>query len=984
MWLVLGLAISFATSVNAYVLRDYTWPSATTTFNVDMPGADGLWNQAFENAMARWNAATIFEFMTRSDTFESPCDGLPTRTTGGDSENGVAFVSDVCGEAFGENTLAVESSWSQGTRTTQSNIHFNDTYSWNVYDGPYQTGSRTGIVDFRRVAVHELGHALGLNHEDDVPAIMVTSISRGDTIVAPQADDIAGVDALYGTGTSRAPRTPVLTSPSNHARDVSLTPTLSWRRATNADSYDVYFGTSSNPSFARNTTGTSYRPSRLAPNTTYYWSIRAKNSDGTARSPTSRFTTVTPAPQNDHFSMATRVSGRSGRARGSNVGATMESGESGLGDKSVWWRWQAPISGRLTVDTTGSNFDTILGVYTGARISSLRSLAENDDTNGQQSRVMLDVTAGTTYQFRIASYDGGTGTILLNWNLQEPPQITFDYVSDETAKRFHVFPVLVDGGGWQSVLILTNVAQSASFCRLDLHGLSLDRFSEVSGITASGSTATFSLEGNGDYLTWPTRNELALALGYATLDCTASVVGQVLYASVGQSGGITGLATVFSSQAGGVFQFTVLTADASIGIAIANDTNTRTSCDVVLEDTDRVNLGDATISIPPKSNVARFLSEIIQIPPGFSSGSATVSCDQQVSIIGLQFAGAIFTTLPPTVLSTTPVDVETLTPEPPRISGGQLTPGQSAGFRLGPIDSPTLFSGDLSFRLEVPGNASRVIFTLESVDPDVDVDLYVRYEEDNAIEDGSVVTDYSSRGLTGNERIVITPSSDPPLRAGTYFVSLGLFDTGVVAQGTLIATVELGGAALPPTDTGDPWSQPNIERFRGTWRFTYTKNGAAITETFVLNILIEDDDAPGEWAIGGIQDDGEGAVVFYSRDSDSYVLAKGAADDEADDLEGLYSFNLTSPTTVSGCYFEQLSSSSFSSCYPMTGVRTSLSTSALSRATSTLSYTTAAQAELAEIGAAENFGNDMQIEVNPMIIRALEDLRAYFAAHPEH
>ena len=386
--------------------------------------------------------------------------------------------------------------------------------------------------------------------------------------------------------------------------------------------------------------------------------------------------------------------------------------------------------------------------------------------------------------------------------------------SDETAKRFHVFPQLADGGGWQSFLLVTNVAQSSSFCTFESHGLTVDRFSEVSGITASGSTATFSLEGDGGYLALATKNESALATGYATLDCTASVVGQVLYASVGQSGGITGLATVFSSQAGGVFQFTVLTADASLGIAIANDTNTRTSCDVVLEDTDRVNLGDATISILSKSNVARFLSEIIQIPPGFASGSATISCDQQVSVIGLQFAGVVFTTLPPTVLSTTPVSTT----------------------------QPT-----------------------------------------------------------------------------------------------------------PPTATGDPWSRTSIERFRGTWRFTYTKNGAGITDTFVLNIIIEQDDAPGEWGIGGIQADGEGAVLFYSRDLDSYALLKAAEDDEADDVEGLYSFNLTSPTTVSGCYFEQLSSSSFSSCYPMTGVRTSLSTSALSRATSTLPYTTAVQAELSKI-----------------------------------
>ena len=388
--------------------------------------------------------------------------------------------------------------------------------------------------------------------------------------------------------------------------------------------------------------------------------------------------------------------------------------------------------------------------------------------------------------------------------------------SDETAKRFHVFPQLADGGGWQSFLLVTNVAQSSSFCTFESHGLTVDRFSEVSGITASGSTATFSLEGDGGYLAWPTKNESALATGYATLDCTVSVVGQVLYASVGQSGGITGLATVFSSQAGGVFQFTVLTADASLGIAIANDTNTGTSCDVVLEDPDRVNLGDATIFIFSKSNVARFLSQIIQTPPGFAGGSATISCDQQVSIIGIHFAGAIFTTLPPAILPAARVST---TPTPP----------------------------------------------------------------------------------------------------------------------------------TPPTATGDPWSRPKIERFRGTWQFTYTKNGAAITDTFVLNIIIEQDDAPGEWAIGGVQADGEIAALFYSRDLDSYVLGKAAEDDDEDDVEGLYSFNLTSPTTVSGCYFEQLSSTSFSDCYPMTGVRTSLGTSALSRATSTLPYTTAVQAELSKI-----------------------------------
>ena len=132
----------------------------------------------------------------------------------------------------------------------------------------------------------------------------------------------------------------------------------------------------------------------------------------------------------------------------------------------------------------------------------------------------------------------------------------------------------------------------------------------------------------------------------------------------------------------------------------------------------------------------------------------------------------------------------------PEISGGVLPPRQPAPFRLGPVDSPMLFSGDSSFQVEVPENTARVTFTLESVDPDVNVDLYVRYGEDNALQGGSVVSDYSSTGPTGNERIVVTPQSAPPLRAGTWYVSLLLRTTGAVAEVTL--TAEFDATAPPP------------------------------------------------------------------------------------------------------------------------------------------------------------------------------------------
>ena len=53
-----------------------------------------------------------------------------------------------------------------------------------------------------------------------------------------------------------------------------------------------------------------------------------------------------------------------------------------------------------------------------------------------------------------------------------------------------------------------------------------------------------------------------------------------------------------------------------------------------------------------------------------------------------------------------------------------LSPEQPTTFSLGPVDNPTLFRGNYSFRLEVPTGASRVTITLNS---SVNVDLYVRY-----------------------------------------------------------------------------------------------------------------------------------------------------------------------------------------------------------------------------------------------------------------
>lgn len=76
--------------------------------------------------------------------------------------------------------------------------------------------------------------------------------------------------------------------------------------------------------------------------------------------------------------------------------------------KSVWYRYTAPTTTTLVANTYGSTYDTILAAYSGS-CSALTPVVCNDDSVGSQSRVSLQVTAGTTYYFQVTAYrnDGG-------------------------------------------------------------------------------------------------------------------------------------------------------------------------------------------------------------------------------------------------------------------------------------------------------------------------------------------------------------------------------------------------------------------------------------------------------------------------------------------------------------------------------------------------------------------------------------------------
>jgi subtilisin family serine protease/sugar lactone lactonase YvrE len=146
---------------------------------------------------------------------------------------------------------------------------------------------------------------------------------------------------------------------------------------------------------------------------------RAPGKTSTTKTFTYAVVRPTPPPANDSFANATPLTGTSVSVTGSNAYASKEPGEpdhAGTGGgRSVWWAWTAPSTGAVTISTSGSDFDTLLAVYTGTSVSALTSVASNNDVSRTDltSQVSFYAIAGTAYAIAVDGSDGDTGDIQL-------------------------------------------------------------------------------------------------------------------------------------------------------------------------------------------------------------------------------------------------------------------------------------------------------------------------------------------------------------------------------------------------------------------------------------------------------------------------------------------------------------------------------------------------------------------------------------------
>ena len=198
--LAVGLILTAgARRAPAYWYDGPSWPSnpvmslqfGSISNGVTLTDGSTTWGQPAEAAMAIWN-----QYMDRVQ-FRVIRDS--TASTGlGNGVNNAFWSSSIYGRSW--ESYAGYALWlSSGSSITEADVLMNNQLSWNSYRG----NAQSGVVDFRRLVMHEFGHVIGLNHPNDhgqnVAAVMNSSPGNTDTLTA---DDISAAQFLYSVGGS--------------------------------------------------------------------------------------------------------------------------------------------------------------------------------------------------------------------------------------------------------------------------------------------------------------------------------------------------------------------------------------------------------------------------------------------------------------------------------------------------------------------------------------------------------------------------------------------------------------------------------------------------------------------------------------------------------------------------------------------------------------------------------------------------------------
>ncbi|MFN0009077.1 MAG: matrixin family metalloprotease [Planctomycetota bacterium] len=192
--------------IDVRVCDNFTDPESNDNAQEDpsFPGASGA-------ELAIWKAAVEWGSEAHGDglgdptqpmlgsgaaNFDFSWQGLAS-SVGAPNENIVSQISGQNGGVYAFTETPISDGW---------RIRFyQNSAVWQ--DGPGDVLPGSGNRDIQGVATHELGHALGLGHSGDLDATMISFlVETGVHFRSIEADDIAGVQAIYGARSPGKPR----------------------------------------------------------------------------------------------------------------------------------------------------------------------------------------------------------------------------------------------------------------------------------------------------------------------------------------------------------------------------------------------------------------------------------------------------------------------------------------------------------------------------------------------------------------------------------------------------------------------------------------------------------------------------------------------------------------------------------------------------------------------------------------------------------
>ncbi len=342
--------------------------------------------------------------------------------------------------------------WDGTGFSIEADIACNPAFSWTTDD--YTTYNNPNLYNLDRTLTHEVGHSWGLDHQFNFLSVMNYAPHKYRAYNVIYMDDSSGVRAAFPAQTIGRSDLDVALFYSASYQDyddsnlstqsvmpggsitvsnfvienvgtVTMTPEIGWYLVPVINNWSgaQYVGTTTHASLAPSnwflTSRTLTIPSSMPPGSYYLGAYVSNSTDSLGANNSSwldRVITVTSsAPPNDNWAN-TIIVDPPFVTGGTNVGATTETGEQDLGpaEATVWWSFYAETSGDVTINTFGSNFDTMLHIYTGwpANLSDLTLVAANDDAGGGlQSQVMFSAVAGQRYEIRVGGYLGLKGIL---------------------------------------------------------------------------------------------------------------------------------------------------------------------------------------------------------------------------------------------------------------------------------------------------------------------------------------------------------------------------------------------------------------------------------------------------------------------------------------------------------------------------------------------------------------------------------------------